>query len=364
MSIINKMLDLSLQQKNLQSQISDMSYKITNGKKLSNKNFYEGIVNPGTIDFVSAPESKITKEMILDYRQKEDERTYKNAAGEDVKFQNTGLTGDLVTYKPIYVGDDVDLAGAKKDLYAIVSEGKKRSSDAMKLTKEFNKLVLKSREIYEIILNTPIYNIRAKRSLYREEARLKRDMAELEKQIEEANDEVQEITKDALAKQEEIKVIEANIKDNEKEEAIVQKKNKDIAKEYGEKFNLLNWQQQQVGQQPNESDDAYIKRLKDLENLKADPTLYKQKAINENLSKLKTNLKQIVKDTGKIDQRVANFRDDDEAFILNSYWDQISVYLKKYGFDVNNKDLNFLEQSDSRARSCCCSSSSYSSCCS
>ena len=27
-----------------------MSYKITNGKKLSNKNFYEGIVNPGTID--------------------------------------------------------------------------------------------------------------------------------------------------------------------------------------------------------------------------------------------------------------------------------------------------------------------------
>jgi chromosome segregation ATPase len=140
---------------------------------------------------------------------------------------------------------------------------------------------LKSREIYEIILNTPIYNIRAKRSLYREEARLKRDMAELEKQIEEANDEVQEITKDALAKQEEIKVIEANIKDNEKEEAIVQKKNKDIAKEYGEKFNLLNWQQQQVGQQPNESDDAYIKRLKDLENLKADPTLYKQKAINE-----------------------------------------------------------------------------------
>ena len=97
MSIINKMLDESLRQKILQSQISDMSYKITNGKKLSNKNFYEGIVNPGTIDIVSAPDSKITKDMILDYRQKEDERTYKNAAGEDVKFQNTGLAGDLLT---------------------------------------------------------------------------------------------------------------------------------------------------------------------------------------------------------------------------------------------------------------------------
>ncbi len=68
MSIINKMLDLSLQQIFLQSQISDMSYKITNGKKLSNKNFYEGIVNPG-LDFANSPESKITKEMILDYRK-------------------------------------------------------------------------------------------------------------------------------------------------------------------------------------------------------------------------------------------------------------------------------------------------------
>ena len=96
MSIINKILDESLKQKNLQSQISDMSYKITNGKKLSNKNFYEGIVNPGTVDFVSAPESKITKEMILDYRQKEDERTYKNAADEDVKFQNTNLPGEIL----------------------------------------------------------------------------------------------------------------------------------------------------------------------------------------------------------------------------------------------------------------------------
>jgi hypothetical protein len=101
-----------------------------------------------------------------------------------------------------------------------------------------------------------------------------------------------------------------------------------------------------VEQQPNESDTSYIKRLKDLENLKADPTLYKQKAINENINKLKTNLKQIVKDTGKIDQLVSYFRDDDEVYILNSYWDQMSVYLKKYGFDVNNNDLIFLKLKD------------------
>ena len=37
-------------------------------------------------------------------------------------------------------------------------------------------------------------------------------------------------------------------------------------KEYGEKFYLLNWKQKQVGQQPDGSDEAYIKRLKDLES--------------------------------------------------------------------------------------------------
>ena len=126
-----------------------MAYKITNGKKLSNKNFYEGIVNPGTVDIVSAPDSKITKDMILDYRQKEEERTYKNAEGEDVKYQETGLTGDLVTYKPLFTGADVDIGQAKRDLYAIVLEGKKRSSDAIKLTAEFNKLVMKDKEVYE-----------------------------------------------------------------------------------------------------------------------------------------------------------------------------------------------------------------------
>ena len=103
-----------------------MSYKITNGKKLSNKNFYEGIVNPGTVDFVSAPESKITKEMILDYRQKKDERTYKNAAGEDVKFQNTGLVGEILEYKPKFEGDDVDLEGAKRDLEDMMIVAKRK----------------------------------------------------------------------------------------------------------------------------------------------------------------------------------------------------------------------------------------------
>jgi hypothetical protein len=342
------MLDLSLQQKVLQSQISDMSYKLTNGKKLSNKNFYEGIINPGTIDIASAPESKITKEMILDYRQKEDERTYKNAAGEDVKFQNTNLPGEILEYKPKFEGDDVDLEGATRDLKDMIKLLNRKKQAVINSNLELDLLYMDKHDLTEELKQTPVWNLtgRTQRVIAQEMQAKDREIRAKEREFQQIYTEHLELQNEVQTQVERIPVLQANIEENEREKAIIDKKNKETAKEYGEKFNLLNWQQQQVGQQPNESDAAYIKRLKDLENLKVDPTLYKQKAINENINKLKANLKQIVKDTGKIDQLVSYFRDDDEAYILNSYWDQISVYLKKYGFDVNNNDLNFLKLKD------------------
>ena len=345
MSIINKMLDESLKQKVLQSQISDMSYKITNGKKLSNKNFYEGIVNPGTVDFVSAPESKITKEMILDYRQKEDERTYKNAAGEDVKFQNTNLPGEILEYKPKFEGDDVDFEGATRDLKDMIKLLNKKKQAVVNSNLELDLLYMDKHDLSEELKQTPVWNMtgRTQRVIATEMQAKDREIRAKEREFQQIYTEHLELQNEVMTQAERIKVLQANIEDNVKEKAIIDKKNKETVKEYGEKFNLLNWQQQQVGQQPNESDDAYIKRLKDLENLKVDSTLYKQKAINENINKLKTNLKQIVKDDFKIEEIAKNFREGDDAYILNSYWSQISEYLKKYGFDVNNKDLNYLK---------------------
>ena len=348
MSIFNKALDENLKRAVIYSEINNSLYKSIGGKRLDNKNFYEGVIAPGTVDLPVLPTSKITKDMILDYRQKEEEATYKNAAGEDVKYQETGLTGDLIKYKPLFTGADVDIESARKDLKAIALEGKKRSLDVTKLIKEFNKLVQEDKALYDELLTVPLLRMsgRTRGQITTERANLARRINDLEKLIEDANNEIQEITKDAQKKAQEIAVIDANITDNEKERAIVNKKNKDIVKEYGEKFSYLNRNKISVEQQPTESDEAYIKRLQELEKYKVDPNIYKQKAINQNVNKLKINLKQIVKDDAKIEEIVADFRDGDDAYILNSYWDQISVYLKKYGFDVNNKDLNFLKLVD------------------
>jgi hypothetical protein len=156
---------ISLQQKNLQSQISDMSYKVTNGKKLSNKNFYEGIVNPGTIDFVRSPESKITKEMILDYRQQEDERTYKNAAGEDVKFQNTNLPGEILEYKPKFEGDDVDLEGAKRDLDDMIIVARRKEKETEKQKKVLEDLFVKFYELHNELQSTSMFTMTGRTQL-------------------------------------------------------------------------------------------------------------------------------------------------------------------------------------------------------
>jgi hypothetical protein len=85
--------------------------------------------------------------MILDYRQKEDERTYKNAAGEDVKFQNTNLPGELLEYKPKFEGDDVDLEGATRDLKDMIKHFVHGRMDVIR--RRYNYLLKKTRKQQE-----------------------------------------------------------------------------------------------------------------------------------------------------------------------------------------------------------------------
>mgnify|MGYP000208988646 CR=1 FL=1 len=56
---------------------------------------------------------------------------------------------------------------------------------------------------------------------------------------------------------------------------------------------------------------------------------------------IKNNLQEIIKDQGKIEQLVSYFKERDDAYILNSYWDQISAYLKKYGFEMYDEIFDY-----------------------
>ena len=78
-----------------------MTYKAFNGTRQSSRNFAEGILNVGTINF-KTPEDKITKEMILDFQKSEQERGYTNpVSGEKMIYDPIDTSTMLATPKTI-----------------------------------------------------------------------------------------------------------------------------------------------------------------------------------------------------------------------------------------------------------------------
>ena len=96
MSLIDKLAKQSILQNQLQSQLAEMSYRAINGKRQEARNFKEGMLNIGTAYF-NTPQDKLTKEMIMDYKQAEEERYFEKAN----VFEPTGLSDPLKAYTPI-----------------------------------------------------------------------------------------------------------------------------------------------------------------------------------------------------------------------------------------------------------------------
>ena len=95
MSLIDKLAKQSILQNQLQSQLAEMSYRAINGKRQEARNFKEGMLNIGTAYF-NTPQDKLTKEMIMDYKQAEEERYFERAN----VFEPTGLSDPLKAYTP------------------------------------------------------------------------------------------------------------------------------------------------------------------------------------------------------------------------------------------------------------------------
>ncbi len=67
-------------------------------------------------------------------------------------------------------------------------------------------------------------------------------------------------------------------------------------------FNEQNKNLYSVKQEPYESEEAYIKRIKQLDTMKYDPTLYSNRVATENSKEFMNNLKQVINDEAKISE--------------------------------------------------------------
>ena len=170
---------------------------------------------------------------------------------------------------------------------------------------------------------------------------LQAELIQLQKELKTLEGELNTIVTDKTTKETEIKkqeqVIEQvkdNIEDNKVGRQMNLNENKKVVQKYEETFNILNRNRNSVKQDPNESDQDYITRIKSLESLTLEKDIFKDKVALEGSRKLMTNLRNVLRDEVKISEIVKKIGPQ-EIFIINTNWEAIQEQLK-IKFGINN----------------------------
>ena len=418
MSLINRLAQESIKQNKLISQLSEISYRAINGKRQSARNFKEGTLNVGTMNF-NTPPDKITKDMFMDYQKTEQQKHYTDGTNK-FQYDPTGLfdptgTATIPLAQPTSiplpgttaeateqdVNDETnawrqlhkDIDNFKEDInkkkgeVEIKNQEKKNNlkkiidnnkeiavieTSIIEIDKEIADIDNELTRLRAITTGTPgrmtgiNTEVRKKKAKEDEKTDLETDKTTL---LDEINDitttDNPTIDGDIATLIGEINTIQrtdipAKIKDIEAKEIIVgqvkenfelnkvevlkaNNLNRPIIKQYEDTFNTLNRNRYSVSQEPNESDDAYLKRIQSLETNTYNPDIFKDKASNEENKKFMTNLRNVVRDEVKISDIVKSFNGKpEEVYIINNNWKEIEEQLKKK-FGPNNPRTPFAE---------------------
>jgi hypothetical protein len=361
MSIINKVADEALRQNMLLAQMSNASYNAINGTRQNERDFKEGILNVGKIDDqMEVTRDKITKEMIMDYKREQQEKSFKSTFSRLVPqkdstgaimltpsgapimveeryeiptiFQQTGLDPKLKNYVPLYTGDEANEA-KQQDIYNRFVENKKKIKEEYekikKLKEDKNKQLIETETLSTVTGTPALFMIPFINKLKEELRRIELERQNKLMEILRADREIEN-------QENNLELVRQNILSNAKERTRIESENKQYIKEYGEKFNILNRDRISVDKQPNETDGEYFRRIQELEKTAFDPIIYSDKAAISENRKFKKNLQEILKDPAKIENIIKSFQRAEDVYIINNNWPKISIFLKnKYG--VNNR---------------------------
>ena len=383
MSLIAKNDVRSLLQNKLQAQLADRSYQAINGTRQSARNFREGTLNIGTMHF-NTPDDKITKDMIIDYQKKEQEKHYDDGTNK-LQYIPTALTDKLDTFTPTpystYTNgateDDLKteqdtLNTLYEDLRTLQQEAKTRKKEIFAKTDETN---LKQREIDETLEELAAEQLILKELSAKEKkeknatrkAQIKAEIkivedkiikqiptklatlrgehlaldTERKRLVKDYNTFLTKVVKvkegEVTAKITEIDQVKNNIKVNKEAQQEVDKKNKEITKKYTETFNMANRDRYSIQQDPNESDKYYLTRITQIESRPYDANVFKEKAANEGNKQFMTNLRNSLRDEVKISEIVKSFGPE-QVFIINANWKAIQEQLR-IKFGINNPNI-------------------------
>ena len=323
MSTIDKQVRLAQLDRELYSKQADIAYKAFNGTKQSVRNFREGTLDIGKMNFDNTAQDRITKEMVTDYHKKEQERYDAQLKGKTETGLSSTIEAELVN-PVVHNFGSLRRPATSEDLERRQKEMARTASEIGRLDKIIRDVPKRNSEI-SFELKSDKVLLEPTRTLYlaliREKSDNERDMRtalidrrRLEQRI---NDLQTEMTQ-----------IEQNIKDNEQGIINANIKNKEVAKKYEDAFNALNQNLYSIKQEPHESEQAYIQRIKQLDTMKYDPQLFADKAELENSKQLMRNLKEVISDDGKISEIVKSL-EPNIVFDVNKYWAKIKDTILK-----------------------------------
>ena len=332
MTLLNKFKNEQNRQLQIQAQLAEQSYRAFNGVKQSRENERSGELRKKMND--DLPASSLTKEMIQDYQREQEEEDFYEDKGTAYKYRPSGATEDLI---------DLTFLPAETKLLGL-SRGARESdlADAEdtrnKLIKERNDKLKEIEKINGKLTQLNQYKAKASSSaaIFVLDARISTQEKEKKKVL----IQLQKIDEQIANSTSRIKQIEDNLTLNENRVIDAEQKNKQIVQKYEEGFNLANRGRYQVTQDPNETDEEYIKRIQSLELMPFDRTIFEERAATKNILKFQNNLKELVRNEIIIGEIVRNYTSNPEAvFLINSNWKKmLPILLQMVGY--NNKYLS------------------------
>ena len=319
MSLLDRIVKSSIAENDTNRRLHDMSYSAINGDRQEPQQQPEGVVMLGQLSR-EKPMTVITKQMIQDYQQQENElNTAPNI-----------INGVPMKYKP--VGYDLTLKPVK-DTKVLVEDTQELIGDRVYVSGDIQRLGQAIKDTSENIKKIK-NDIDEKGSNFGNLRVLNQEITKfetLQKQLKEKNKLYDYI-------EETLKANETKKKDIDRENAITAQDNQAILSVYERELNQSNRNRLNLQQQPNESEAEYYQRLKELQTEKYDPALYRQRAITQNTTELKGKLGNLFKDTSFKEEILKTLSDEDK-FLLNKNFDKVGgAFLDEYGF--NNKTLN------------------------
>jgi len=318
--LYNKRIKEAEKEDYFNKRVSQLAYAVRDGKRRAEQPQREGVILPGQVANKTPMISAITKEMINEYHEAE-------------KLKPIIIDGEIRKYeKALYQPNltfDVEIESTDGIERLLREYGEEKLELSKKFTDIDRKIISTTENIKQI--KNEIDETGGSLNLYRQMRQetqrieqLKKVYKELEKDIDLSNIRIKNL-KDAYDK-----VIKHN--------ADVSLKNREEVLKYEQSLNAINRNRLNLQQQPNETEYEYYNRLREIENEKYDPQLYKKYAENEQTKTLKTNLNSLFDNTGFREEILSHIPPEDK-FIINKHFDDIGeAFLEKYGY--NNKTIN------------------------